>query len=258
MKFRALGVVCFCALSSMLLACGSERTEERNSLASKSNTDIENGLEAKLVVVTYRATDVEGVEGARCDYDRSWLEVTNLAEPIRTSLNAALNHDPRHAVGACKNSAKFVGGYTKLDANSVGVLSLVYHFDNVQYGATNSESVPTNLDLMTGEVILLDAVLDAAGKQVLVDGCTSQWKQAAESGGDATAAADAHCKDALTLFPGQTTEQFTLSSSGVWVHIEGQVPRYNQKLLPPDGFLVPWSALTPSILAGPAKRLSGM
>lgn len=244
----------------LALACGSESAEQRERVSGAETTDMESGMAADLVKVTYKAQGVDGAEGSKCDYDRSWLQVTNLKEPIRTMVNEALDHDPRKALDACKNSGRFEGGYTKLDANTAGVLSVVYHFENFQNGAAYSDIAPTNLDLTTGKYITLAQVIDAAGKDLVVASCTNQWRQAALAQGEATGltVTDEPCKEALTLYPGQDNEQFSLSPAGILVHIDAHIPRYSLKLLPADGFLVPWSdILRASVLAGPAKRLSG-
>lgn len=239
-----------------LVACGSESAETRERVTDAASANLEAGLAADLVKVSYKAHAVDGVGGATCDYDRSWLQATNLTEPVRSALNAALDRDPRSAVDACKNSARFSGGYSTVTSNADGALSLVYHFDTVQNGTRYVDIVPVNLDLTSGKFITLSTLLDTAGRDVLIASCTAQWQKLALAEGTPDIATEEACRESLTLYPGEESEHFSFSKAGIYVHIDAHVPANAQHMIPAGGFLVPWSELRGNVMTGPAKRVA--
>lgn len=256
MQDLTLRSACTIVLLASLFACGSTNGETRERIENSATQEIEQGLSAELVKVSYTAEGVEGTEGAKCDYARSWLQVTNLTDSLRDSINAALDHDPRHTVKACKNFARFEGGVATIEANTRGVLSVVYRFDTIQYGDTYSELALANLDLKSGNSIPLSDVVDPSGVELLIARCDEQWAERAREQGDPEARKDFHCRKALTGQSGQANEQFSLSPAGVVVRIDREVPRGARRLLPQGGFVIPWADLKASRTGAAAWRLA--
>ncbi|MFO0666616.1 MAG: hypothetical protein U0174_21855 [Polyangiaceae bacterium] len=240
---RFLSSKCSAVALLALVACGSTDGEVRERIENPAVEEAAQGLSADLIRVTYTAQGVPGVEGAKCDYERSWLQIANLTESLRSSLNVFLDHDPRQATGACKNSARYEGGSAVIASNTKGVLSVIYTFDTVQYGDVYSEISLANLDLKTGKPITILDVVDASGVEFIISQCEAAWTDLTKQQGDARAFKPHHCRQALMDKLGEANEQFSLTTAGVVVHLDRQVSRDARHMLPEKGFLMPWSSL---------------
>lgn len=233
-------------------------------MSGATQADLSQGKAAKLTRRDYKQSGVKGTGGAVCDYDVSWVTVTNLSPSVRNLLNGWLLGGPNAKDATCKDTSMTLeGGYQKNEVNAGGVLSVVYRFSQYTDGTAHPENVtlPFNLDLGTGKPIELADILTDAGRKTFTENCTKQLRAAGVAGGVPDLAEESPNACEFGLAPVAShyrAEAFSITKQGLRAQLDSFVARAYLPLLPADGFLIEWKELGAGLKsASPVKDLAG-
>jgi hypothetical protein len=228
-----MGRVSFALVVLVLVAGCASSTGEAARGSEQQVTTTEAGLRAEIETVPLVASL------GKCEVATSYLKVSGIDASAAFSINAKLARSMKDYATEedCAEFTYSVDGGMTAAFNERGILTVTLSESSYYEGAAhpNHSWGVLNFDLRTGAVIDLDQAIDAAGRQIIIDKCTSVLGE-----GDLDNIFVGYCTNAVTSSE-YGTPTFAVETEGLRIHPTGLPHASFPQVV--EGALVPWTAL---------------